>query len=197
MQLLAQGVPPPDAYERAGYAAEGSSKHNGYRVARQPDVRRAVEALQAPMQRRAQRRFETEFNQLLLHLDAIARSDVAELDEWVKADGDSFSLADLPDSIRWAVREVEVYRRTERHKDGATVTHETRKLKLHDKLRGLELLGQELGGFVNGRDRAKQGLPGVPLQYAELTPEQIAAATAARFVPSRVVALLEEGEEVE
>ncbi len=146
------------AMRRAGYRNSRGGLPSSQLMAA-PQVKAAIEA------RLAERRAacELEAQRVVAELSRIAFCDVRELVEW-GPDGVALrESADLPDHAAACVAEVSV------QKSGP-------RLKLHDKVKALELLGKHYGLFTDRLKAEVSGPGGGPIQAQQLVVEFVKAA---------------------
>ncbi|MSQ98316.1 MAG: terminase small subunit [Xanthomonadales bacterium] len=126
---------------RAGYSKK-TAKETGCENLSKPNIQ---DAIRTAMDERSLRTRIT-VDRVLAEIAKIGFSDIREI---FTADDKLRSIADLPDDIAAAVQSIEVAVRPtgladdDGFKDGELVY----KIKLSDKLKGLELLGKHLGMF--------------------------------------------------
>ena len=142
---------------RAGYSTKCGSFPSSQLLAR-PQVRAAVDARIA--ERRAAHELEAE--RVIVELGRIAFADARELMEWGPDGMVLRDSADVPDDVAACVAEVSV------QKAGTRV-------KLHDKVKALELLGKHFGLFADRLKAEVSGPGGGPLQAQQLIVEFVKA----------------------
>ena len=147
------------AMKRAGYRCRGGGSLPSTRLLATPQVRAAIEA------RLAERRAlcELEAQRVIAELSRIAFCDVRELVEWGPDGVVLRESADVPDDAAACVAEVSV------QKSGP-------RLKLHDKVKALELLGKHFGLFADRLKAEVSGPGGGPVQAQHLVVEFVKAA---------------------
>lgn len=125
---------------KAGYSPQ-TAEEQGYQLLRNPSVRRE---LRKAMARRA-RRLELSADNVLREIARLAFSDVRSVLSF-SAERVEFKASDaLHSDAAAAIQSVQSDTRTRRYKDGDAETTVTLKVKLHDKMRALELAGRHLG----------------------------------------------------
>lgn len=145
---------------RAGYS-EHTAKQIGSEVLGKSEVQDAVAQAMAARSERT----EVTQDQVIQELRSVAFSDMRDFAEWKDASVRLKDSVELRENVSLAVADVS----QSMSQFGPNV-----RIKLHDKMRALELLGKHLGMF--GKDPGEQ--PGGALV---LTPEQlISLATAAK-----------------
>ncbi len=135
---------------RAGYSAKTASSI-GARLLADAGVARAVEAGMAARARRT----EIDADRVVLELARIAFADPRDLMEWGPDGLELKESSSLTEEQAAGVAEV------------AEGSGGTLRLKKHDKVRALELLGKHLGLF---RERAEADDAGAPEARREVTP---------------------------
>lgn len=146
------------AMKRAGYSARSNSFPASQLLAK-PKVKAAIEARMA--ERRAAH--EQEADRVIVELARIAFSDVRGLMVWGPDGVTLRDSADVPDDAAACVAEVSVQKRGTR-------------LKLHDKVKALELLGKHFGLFTDRLKAEVSGPNGGPIQAQQLVVEFVRAA---------------------
>lgn len=128
---------------RAGYS-EHSARNCGYDVLHRPHVEAAIQEAMAARAKRTEISQDTVLRELL----AIARSDIGELFD---ADGKLRPLAEIPEQARRAIAAIETETRKDVLDETAGEAEEvtTKKVKLWDKPKALELLGKHLKLWVD------------------------------------------------
>lgn len=145
------------AMKRAGYQNR-NGKLTSTRLLASPQVRAAVDARIA--ERRAAHELEAE--RVIVELSRIAFSDARELMTWGPDGMCLRDSADVPDDAAASVAEVSVQKAGTR-------------LKLHDKVKALELLGKHFGLFADRLKAEVSGPGGGPLQAQQLIVEFVKA----------------------
>jgi phage terminase small subunit len=118
----------------AGYSPKTATEQ-GHRLLKHPEVRKRI----AAHQRKIKMKTEVTTERIVTELAKIAFSDLSQL---IEMEGDDLKIRDLSKvdaDLRAAVSEVSVT---------STRDGKNRKLKLHDKIKALHLLGQFTGMFI-------------------------------------------------
>lgn len=133
---------------RAGYS-EKTAKSIAQENLTKPDIASAIQEL---LDARADRTGVTQ-DRVIAELAAIAFSDVSDFASWGE-DGELQMLAsaDLSEEASAAIREVYSTTSTVTFQDGGERSTVYKKVKQHDKLKALELLGRHLGMFKKDVD---------------------------------------------
>lgn len=124
------------AAKRAGFSAK-SAMEQGYALINKPQVKAKISELKMARSERT----EINADRVLAELGRVAFVDIAKA---YASDGTLLLVPDMPEEIRLALAAIDI------HKDfteGVEVG-ETRKIKLLDKLRALELIGKHLKLFT-------------------------------------------------
>lgn len=128
---LAKGASVVDALERAGYAR---ATGNGSRLMRRPEVKARVEELMAA----AAERTQITVAEVLENMARIARADLREV---FRPDGTLKPVSEWPTDAALAIASVETREISAKGKAVGVV----QKVKLWDKTKALDLLGQHFG----------------------------------------------------
>lgn len=122
---------------KAGYEPK-SARSTGYAIMNRPEVRAEIDRIIA------EREESNKVRRLMIieQLTKIATSDVKDFMTW-NEDGTAFLNPDLVDGE--IIAELNVDKSTFTSMDGETSEKVKKKLKLHDKLKALELLGKHVG----------------------------------------------------
>lgn len=145
---------------RAGYS-EKSAASQAHELLKNPKVEAAIQAKRA----RLSKKLEISTERVLNELARVAFSDMRNVAEWNAGGVDFKDSSTLSDDVAAAVSEVSSD--TTRSKDGVTVKH---KIKLHDKMRALEMLSRHLNLFAPDSAQGGKGetIPITPQNIAEL-----------------------------
>lgn len=153
---------------RAGYSKRSAS-NIGYKLMQETRIRRRIQIL---MNRRADR-IEIDQDNVLQECAIVALSDIGEL---FTATGQLKPICEIPELTRRAIASVEVVTRNLSDGEGGVDIEYVHKIKLWDKLSGLDKLGKHLKLFdraaetgaddiaqrVRARLASTLGLPTVP-----------------------------------
>lgn len=124
------------AAKRAGFSAK-SAMEQGYALINKPQVKAKISELKMARSERT----EITADRVLAELGRVA---FADLGKAYSAKGDLLPVPDMPDDIRLVLAGADIHMDIT---DGVEVG-ETRKIKLLDKLRALELIGKHLKLFT-------------------------------------------------
>lgn len=151
---------------RAGYSAK-TAEFQASRLLRNVKVQEAI----AERMKAREKRTEITQDRVLSELAKIAFGDKRALMEWGPRGVKLKDSATLTDEQAAQVSEVS---------ESVTNAGGTMKLKTHDKVKALELLGKHLGMFKDQVElTGKDGKPLIPTRLEEMTDEQLAAIAAA------------------
>lgn len=140
--LLRNGT---EAAKRANYSPK-TAYSQAERLLRNAEVQRRIAELEAQFQTK----FEAQVERLVQELACVALADIAEVVDWVSCPGGESSLtirdaAELPKRVTSAVAEI-------------TQTQHGLRIKMHNKIAAIELLGRHLGLF---KEREATQVPSV------------------------------------
>lgn len=128
---------------RAGYAKSGARQH-GAKLLQTP----AVEKLVAELKAKQLQKVDLRADDILRGLLEVFQVDIADLyDER----GHLKNIHDIPKSARKAMAAIDVFEEFEGTGDNREKVGETRKVKLWDKLKAGELLGEHLKLWARGQ----------------------------------------------
>lgn len=145
---------------RAGYS-EKTAASQASDLLRNPKV---AEAIRVAQDKRLQR-IEITADRVLQELALVAFADIGRA---FGKDGGLLPLLDMPEEVRRALAGVEVDELFEGRGDERQQVGVTRKIKMNDKLRGLEMLGKHLRLFTESVELSGAG--GAPLGVVVLPP---------------------------
>lgn len=118
----------------AGYSPRTATEQ-GHRLLKHPEVRKRI----AAHQRKIKMKMEVTTERIVMELAKIAFSDVSMLIEMAGDDLKIRELSEVDADLRAAISELSIT---------STRDGKNRKIKLHDKIKALQLLGQHTGMFV-------------------------------------------------
>jgi len=136
---------------RAGFS-EKTAGQAGHRVFRRVEIQAAI---QLAMDERA-KKTGVQAEEIINELLKVARLDIGVL---YGNDGSLLPIHQIPEDARRAMSGIEVDELWEGSGEAREQVGVTRKVKLLDKLRALELLGKHLRLFVDRVDHTSGGLP--------------------------------------
>lgn len=137
------------AAARAGYS-EKTAQEQGSRLLSKVNVQQRVQEL---MEKRA-KRVEISSDKILAELARIAMTDISVA---FNERGELKPLKDIPKSVRRAIASVEIEQLFEGFGRDRTQIGYTKKVKLWDKLKALELLGKHLKLFTEKHEHELTG----------------------------------------
>ncbi len=150
------------AYVRAGYSPIGA-KQNAYAALKKPQIRYRVNQLIGEYISK----IEVDVMFVLRELLKLATVDIQDIyDE----DGNLLPLNEMPENARKAISSIEVVEEFDHPGQGRKRIGFTKKVKLWDKTKALEKLGQHLKMFGGDTNIV---LPGGKLIYQDVTIEKI------------------------
>lgn len=128
-----------EAARRVGYKG-ADAKQRGYRLMQRPEV----VAMIAEGAKKAAQKAEITAERVMEELGRVAFLSAAELFD---AEGNLIPIKDLPAHVAAAIHPTEVLKRNLEAGDGVTDT--VHRVRVHDKLKALELLGKKLNMFTD------------------------------------------------
>jgi phage terminase small subunit len=123
---------------RSGYSPR-SAEQLGFKLLSKPEVKRAVEA----GIKKSVEKAEITVDRVMEELGAVAFLSSKELFD---AEGNLIPINKLPDHVAAAIHPTEVLKRNLEAGDGVTDT--VHRVRVHDKMKALELLGKRLSMFT-------------------------------------------------
>lgn len=158
---------------RAGYS-EKTAKQIGSRLLTNVDI---AAAIQAAMNKRAEV-VELTAENVLREIGKLAFADIRKVFD---ADGNLLPVTEMPEEIVASIASIEVVTNRAPGKEAAVVDY-TSKIRFWDKRASLELAGKHLKLFTDKVEHT--GKDGGPIQYENLTDEQIDAKLAGLMTKS-------------
>lgn len=138
------------AAERAGYS-EKTAGAIGHENLNKPEIQKAINAAK---QKRA-KRAELSADWVLRRLRSIADSDLAECYDEA---GNLLPISEIPKRVRKTFASVETFHEWAPGVDGEKLLGSTKKIKINDKLKALEMIGRHLKMFTDTIEIKESGL---------------------------------------
>lgn len=145
---------------RAGYSKK-SAMEIGYENLRKPQIQTAIQKAMAERSERTKITID-------MVVAELAKPGFIDIRKIFTPAGNLISPADLPADVAAAIQSIEVVVRPtgERDEDDNPIVEHVHKIRFHDKIKSLELIGKHLGMF-NDFNKAAQGDINITLRYGE------------------------------
>jgi len=131
-----------NAAREAGYS-DSIASQIGYRMLRKDHIKAAIKRKND----KKLKKFQITKEKILYHYSRIAFGSLKEVCDWTSTDVYFIPQADLQDDADLLISEISATETTHTTRDGETSTTAKRKIKMHDKLKALEVCAKHLGMF--------------------------------------------------